>query len=167
MRVAGFAFQGRSGRRFVERLAGGVDLDQQAGLARARRDQHRVWPQRLTVLRQGRLEALRDALALGQQLVGQLQRLPQHVADPGGVNRGIRGEAALVVRPFLVGRAQLAGVGRVVGVQPLREGAHQHRHREERAGDFEEREPFGVVAGDGHEAFAKSRALPERAPDLE
>ena len=147
----GVRLPGAVGQGFVERLAGGVNLDQQAGLARARRDQHRVWPQRLTVLRQGRLDALRDALPFGQQLVGQLQRLPQHVADPGGVDGGIRREAALVVGPFLVGRAQFARVGRIVRVQPLREGAHQHRHREERAGDFEEREPFGVVAGDGHD----------------
>ena len=39
---------------------------------------------------------------------------------------------------------------RVVGVEPLRKHPLQHRHRQERAGDLDQGEPFGVVARGGH-----------------
>jgi len=39
---------------------------------------------------------------------------------------------------------------RVVRLQPLREHPHQHRHGQERAGNFDQREPFSMVTGDGH-----------------
>jgi hypothetical protein len=39
---------------------------------------------------------------------------------------------------------------RVVGIEPLRKHALQHRNRQEWAGHFDQGEPFGVVARGGH-----------------
>ena len=38
----------------------------------------------------------------------------------------------------------------IVRIESLREDLLQHRHRQERARDFDQREPFSVVAFDGH-----------------
>ena len=61
--------------------------------------------------------------------------------------------SALVIEPFLVSRPQVAGLLGWEGVQTLGEGVQQDRQRQERAGDFQKREPFGVVARDGGHGY--------------
>ena len=83
-----------------------------------------------------RLDATWDGLPFRNHVRRHLQRVLQHVPQPGGVDGRVWLQAALVVGPFLVGRPQLTGRFRVVGVQPLRKGIHQHRHAQKRAGDL-------------------------------
>ena len=46
---------------------------------------------------------------------------------------------------------QLFPLGRIVLVEPLRKDPLQNRDRKKRPGDRDQREPFGVVVGGGHE----------------
>src|SRR5262245_43741727 len=54
--------------------------------------------------------------------------------------------------PLLEGEAQVAIMFRVMSVEALRKDTFEYRHREERAGDFDKREPFCVVSFAGHRA---------------
>jgi hypothetical protein len=59
-------------------------------------------------------------------------------------------KAAGGIEPLLVGQAQFAGHVGIGRIETLGEGADERRQREEGAGDIEQGEPFGVVAGNGH-----------------
>ena len=94
-----------------------------------------------------RPERLGDVLPFGDHLIRQAERLLEDEADPLPVDRRVRPVALLVVLPLLEGQLDQPGVLRVVRVEPLREHPLQHRDREERPGDLDQREPFVVVAG--------------------
>ena len=113
-------------------------------------DDDQIGPQRLAVLGDRRLERLRDRLPLGEHFVGQPSVSVEHELDPRPVDGRIGRVAVLVVVPLLVRQPQQPDMIRIVGIEPLRKHPHQHRQRQERAGDLDERQPFGVVAGDGH-----------------
>ena len=52
-----------------------------------------------------------------------------------------------VVLPFLIGGAQRLGLSRVTRFKSLREDPQKHRQRNEGAGNLDEGEPVGVMAG--------------------
>ena len=45
----------------------------------------------------------------------------------------------------------------IMSMKPLRKHFRQHRQTQERPGDFDERKPFGVITGDGHEGTANCK----------
>ena len=94
-------------------------------------------------------ERLRDLLPLHQH-VAQVERVAEHPVDPLAVNRRIGSVAVLVLVPLLMHLPQCLGVLGVVSVHPLREALDEHRQAQERSRDLDERQPFGVVLGDGH-----------------
>ena len=95
------------------------------------------------------LERLRDLLTFHQH-VAQVERVVEHPVDPLAVDRRIGSVAVLVLIPLLLHLPQRLGMLRVVGVHPLRETLDEHRQTQERSRDLDERQPFGVVLGDGH-----------------
>ena len=110
----------------------------------------RIGPQDFAVLGDGRLERLGDGLAFGEHFIGQAEGLLQHELDPCPVDGRVRSVAALILLPLVVGQPQMAEMLGIVGVEPLREHPHQHGHRQERPGDLDQREPFGMVVFRGH-----------------
>jgi hypothetical protein len=137
---AGGGFPVASRHRLFEVLLGRIDLHQQARRAALRRAQNQVGAQRLVVFGHAGLQPGGDGLAAEEQ-IGRVHRphfqhRPQHVAHPGAVDRRVRLQAALVIGPLLVGGAQFGRQVRVVGVQPLREGFHERRQAQKRAGNF-------------------------------
>ena len=86
------------------------------------------------MLRDRRLQRRRNRLPDRDHLLRQFQHPIEHEAHPRGVNRRI----ALILQPFRVSLLQRAEDIRIVRVEALREGAQQHRHRQERAGNFEQ-----------------------------
>ncbi len=146
-------------QRALQLLPRREHADQQAGKTcqvfetwQVSRRQHPLRLQRLTMLRhrhrQRRPRRLRQRRHLSEHLVRHPQRLAQQPAHPRAVERWLL--APLL--PLLERQPQLAAQVGVARAQPLREGAQQHRHRKKRAGDFQQREPFSVVAGNGHGA---------------
>ena len=93
-----------------------------------------------------------DGLAAQKHLFGVAQRRFQHQAQPGGVHGGVFG----VFFPEFVIGAQGAGFDRWEFIEALGEDAEQDGQGKKRPGDFEQGEPFGVVAGceGGHAYFS-------------
>ena len=154
IRVAGDAFQCRPAIGFSRFCSRRIDLDQQPGLpgtghALGVADDH-IGPERLAVLRDRGLERLGNVLTFRQHLIGQPERLLEHEANPLPVDRRSWRVAVPIVLPLVERQPQHPDMIRVVGVEPLGEDPLQHRHREERAGDLDQGEPFGVVAGGWH-----------------
>lgn len=93
----------------------------------------------------------RQRLGLDEQRGLVLEDLAEHVPDPRAVDGGVVG-----VAPLLVGDveplAQVAGVR--AEVEPVWEDPLQDLHREEGAGDLDQREPLRVVTGRRHQFFA-------------
>ena len=94
-------------------------------------------------------ERLRDLLPLHQH-VAQVERVAEHPVDPLAVNRRIGSVAVLVLVPLLMHLPQRLGVLGIMSVHPLWETLDEHRQAQERSRDLDERQPFGVVLGDGH-----------------
>ena len=94
-------------------------------------------------------ERLRDLLPLHQH-VAQVERVAEHPVNPLAVNRRIGSIAVLVLIPLFMNLSQCLGVLGIMSVHPLRETLDEHRQAQERSRDLDEREPFGVVLGDGH-----------------
>ena len=91
-------------------------------------------------------KGLGNSGAGGQQFMGEAQYLTQHKAHPGCMNSRVGAQTLLVVLPFLQGAAyRFTDLG-VVRIKD----AQQHRHAQEWPGDLNQREPFGVITGDGH-----------------
>ena len=88
-----------------------------------------------------------DGLTLGDEVGRPFEKVFQDVADPRGVDVKQR---ATAVEPVFVVLTQGRRAGGVAQVEALREHAQEHRHRKEGAGGFDQREPFGVVAGGSH-----------------
>ena len=143
-----------AGDRLFEVLRRRVGLDEEASLPGVGHalgvPHHDVRAQGLPVLGDRRAERLGDVLPLDEHLIRQAERLLEDEVDPLPVDRRVRPFALLVVLPLLEGQLDQPGVIRVVGVEAVREHPLQHRDREERAGDLDQREPFVVVAGGGH-----------------
>ena len=96
------------------------------------------------------LQRLLDALTFGNHFVGQFQHFPQHEFDPRPMKARSGRRPSWLVLPLFMGHAKVAMQVRVVGNKSLREYPHQHRHGQERAGDFDQRKPFSVVTCGGH-----------------
>lgn len=142
------------GDRPFQILVGRIGLDQQAGLARIGHSlgvaDQKIRPKKLAMLGDGRFDRLRDRLPFGQHVVAEAERLPQHEVDPGAVDGRLGTWAILVVFPLLECHVQGAEVFRVMRIEALGEDLLQHRHGQKRAGDFNQREPFGVMVFGGH-----------------
>lgn len=137
--------EGKDELELFVRLAAVVDDGEAACLAVAK---SRGWTL-ATDDRKGR----REAATLGVPVVTASRRTSRCRSTSGGSTRSARRrtEAEADARlPLAVGQLHPAVVTRVVGVQPLRQHAEEHRHGHERAGLFDQREPFGVVACDRH-----------------
>ena len=152
-----------AGDRLFEVLFRRIHLDQQPGLPGAGNalgvaDDH-IGPERLAVLRDPGLERLGNVLTFRQHLTGQPERLLEHEANPLPMDRRSWRIAVPILLPLVKRQPQHPDMIRVVGVEPLRKHPLQHRHRQERAGDLDQGEPFGVVAGGGHLEFIISRRL--------
>ena len=149
IRVSGDAAHGfPSTTRLSFCLSGYVWISSLA-LLPSRLHDHLVGTQRLAMLGEVGLERLRDLLPLHQH-VAQVERVAEHPVDPLAVNRRVGSIAVLVLVPLLIDLPQRLGVLGVVGVHPLRETLDEHRQAQERSRDLDERQPFGVVLGDGH-----------------
>jgi hypothetical protein len=109
----------------------------------------------LPVLGDRRLERLGDVLTFGQDVIRQSEPQLDHVIDPGLMDCRVRPLAILVIFPLIERQPkvpdQLFPLGRIVFVEPLRKDPLQHRDRKKRPGNLDQRKPFGVVTGRGHE----------------
>ena len=152
-----------AGDRLFKVLFRRIHLDQQPGLpgtgnALGVADDH-IGPERLAVLQDLGLERLGNVLTFRQHLTGQPERLLEHEANPLPVDRRSWRVAVPIVLPLIKRQPQHPDMIRVVGVEPLRKHPLQHRDRQERAGDLDQGEPFGMVARGGHLEFIISRRL--------
>ena len=96
------------------------------------------------------LERLGNVLTFRQHLTGQPECLLEYEVNPLPVNCRSWRLAVPIVLPLVKCQPQHPDVIRVVGVEPLRKHPLQDRDRQEGAGDLDQGEPFGVVAGGGH-----------------
>ena len=110
----------RTPQWLFEILRGRQHLHQQRGRA-ASQAQHQIRAQRLTVFGDLGHERRIDLGTAGNHVGGIAQHLAQHKAHPGGVDRAIRAQALLVIRPLVVRRAQRMTEIGIVRVEPLRE----------------------------------------------
>jgi hypothetical protein len=125
--------------------------DQQARLAVL--DQGQVRAQCLVVLGDEVGKVLRDGVVFDEQVGGPFEQGQKDGAQPlalGGAD-GVRSERSSGA-PFGVEFAEFARQVRRVLDEALREDFPEDRQAEERAGDFDELEQFGVFGGGGHQA---------------
>src|ERR1019366_3303687 len=98
-------------------------------------------------------EVLRDGVVFYEHVGGPFEQGQEEGAQPltlGGADR-VRSECAGGA-PLSVDFAEFAGQVRRVLDQTLREDLAEYRQTEERAGDFNELEQFGVLGGGRHQA---------------
>ncbi|MDH1426769.1 hypothetical protein N5J23_00220 [Comamonas aquatica] len=98
----------------------------------------------------GGFHAGRDGLVGEEHLLRQAQDALQHKLKPGMVDDSV----AFGVFPLGKGQAGVAADSSVQRFQLLRKHPQQNGQRQEGAGDFDQREPFGVMTGDGHGLIA-------------
>ena len=60
----------------------------------------------------------------------------------------VDGAVFLALQPVLEHELRLLAQFGIAGRQALRKRTQQHRQRQERAGDFDQRQPFSVMTGD-------------------
>ena len=126
--------------RAVEGLAWSDDAHQHAGAIAPRLDNHHVGGQGLALLGHLHDEGGQITLGAGDRRIGEQEYAAQHPAHPRLVDRRV----SLGADPLAVGQAQLVAHLAAHPVEALREGAVEHRQREEGAGDLQEREPLGM-----------------------
>ncbi len=122
-------------------------------MAIIRRDESHVWQQRFAVFRHICSQSGRQSLTLGEYLMWHLQHVGQHEAQPLEVNGWLWAYSRLVISPFIIGHAQRMPQFRLLFVlfQALGKDGEQHRHTEKWAGDLDQRQPLGVLTGNGHD----------------
>ena len=156
--------------RLFQVLRGRINLNQQPGLPgiwHAFRVFHDdIRPESLAVLGDRCPERLRNRLSFGEYLIRQAERLLEHEVDPLAMDRRGGPLALLVVFPLLKGKLHEPRVVRIVSVEAVREHSLEHRDREERSGDVDQGEPFGVVVGGGHVELPSGPCWPKIKSNL-
>ncbi len=98
-------------------------------------------------------EVLRNGVVFGKQIGRPFEQGQKDGSQPLALSRadGVRGERA-GGPPLGVDFAEFARLIGCVLDEALREDLAEHRQANERAGDFDELEQFGVLGGGGHQA---------------
>jgi hypothetical protein len=111
-----------AGNRAAEVLPGWIGLDEEPRVARLgvvrRVQEDDIGRQRLVVFGQAHAKRRWDALALGQQLRGQLQGFGEYEAGPSRVQCLVGIRSLLAGFPLVAGQTQCADVVRVVASSP-------------------------------------------------
>jgi hypothetical protein len=98
-------------------------------------------------------EVLRDGVVLGEPFGRPAEPANEDGAQPFAFGRADRvGRVCASLAPAVIEFAQFAGVVGLILGEALREHLFEDRQADERAGDLDQLEQFGVFAGGGHQA---------------